>query len=602
MDFRILGPLEIADNGRVLQLGTGRQLALVALLLVHRNEVVSGDRIVEQLWGESSPPTAGKIVRNSVSLLRKELGDRLVTRSPGYLLRVDPGELDAERLERAVADGGLETLTQGLALWRGSPLAQFAYSDFARTEIARLEELHLTAIEARIDAELAQGEHARLVPELEALVRANPLRERLREQLMLALYRSGRQADALAEYQAARRTLHEELGLEPGPGLQGLERRILTQDDSLAAPSHTRVARRRRRGGLLIAAGAAALLAGAIAAGVIELTWAGARALEQVAPNSVGVVDPESNRIVAQIPVGASPTRLALTGDSAWVVNTEDDTLSRIDIAKRVVRRTIPLPGSPSGVAADDLGTWVVYLRSSSGSQYGAGAAGAAFVDPRFDDLKRTVALNRLFDYEDAVTLGAGAVWSVDSGTVTRLDPESGHIQAQISIGGAPSSSGVSTVGGIAVGENAVWAIASGGIARIDPATNRVVATIPISQGAAANSPSPTAVAVGPKAVWVTSRFVVIDTAAAHNSTPKPRPGILSRIDPATNSIVATIPVGLDPFGVTVGKDAVWVANRTGFTISRIDPETNGVVATIPVGNRPSGIAADDDAVWISVS
>jgi YVTN family beta-propeller protein len=335
---------------------------------------------------------------------------------------------------------------------------------------------------------------------------------------------------------------------------------------------------------------------------VVELTGEGAKGLARVEANSVGVIDPKTNRIVAQIPVGGSPTRLAVGGDSAWVVNSADSTLSRIDVPKRVHRRTIPLPGSASGVAADERGVWVVYLRSSSGSQAGAGAAGAAFVDPRFDDVKRTVSLNRLFDYEDAAALGAGSVWTVDSGTVTRLDPETGRIRAQIPIGGAPSSSGVSTVGGIAVGEGAVWAIGSAGIVRIDPATNRVVMTIPISQAAPANSPSPTAVAVGAGSVWVTSRFVVTDTIAAHNSTPKPKPGILSRIDPATNSIVATIPVGLDPFGVAVGEGGVWVANRTGFTISKVDPATNGVVATIPIGNRPSGVAAAESGILISVS
>src|SRR5437016_6249 len=126
MEFRILGPLEVADNGHVLSLGSGRQLALVGLLLVHRNEVVSTERLVDELWGESPPPTAGKIVRNYVSLLRKELGDRLVTKSPGYLLRVEPGELDAERLEHAVEDGKIEQLNAALTLWRGTPLTQLA--------------------------------------------------------------------------------------------------------------------------------------------------------------------------------------------------------------------------------------------------------------------------------------------------------------------------------------------------------------------------------------------------------------------------------------------------------------------------------------------
>jgi DNA-binding SARP family transcriptional activator len=176
MEFRILGPLEISDNGHTLALGGGRQFALVALLLVHRNKVVPTDQIVEELWQGSPPPTAPKVVRNTVSLLRKELGDRLVTRSPGYMLQVEPGELDSGRLEQAIVDGRPETLAGALALWRGPPLAQVAYYDFARAEIDRLDELHLSAIETRIDADLEHGRHAAVAQELEALTRAYPLR------------------------------------------------------------------------------------------------------------------------------------------------------------------------------------------------------------------------------------------------------------------------------------------------------------------------------------------------------------------------------------------------------------------------------------------
>src|SRR5262249_11756607 len=143
MEFKVLGPLEIADDGRVLQLGSGRQLALVALLLVHRNTVVPTERIVDELWGESPPATATKIVRNAISLRRKELGDRLVTRSPGYLLRVDPNELDADWFEQAIADGRPKA---ALALWRGAPLQEVAYYAFARAEAERLEDVHLAAI------------------------------------------------------------------------------------------------------------------------------------------------------------------------------------------------------------------------------------------------------------------------------------------------------------------------------------------------------------------------------------------------------------------------------------------------------------------------
>src|SRR5687768_5544501 len=179
MEFRVLGPLEVADEGRVLPLGSGRQLALFAFLLLHANEAVSVDRLVDELWGDSPPSTAPKIVRNSVSLLRRELGDRLESRPPGYLLRVQEGELDSDVLERAVESGELEELTAALGRWRGSPLSQLAYESFAQSEITRLEELRLSAVEARIEAELELGRHGNVVGELERLLRQHPLRERL---------------------------------------------------------------------------------------------------------------------------------------------------------------------------------------------------------------------------------------------------------------------------------------------------------------------------------------------------------------------------------------------------------------------------------------
>src|SRR5262245_11015092 len=194
---------------------------------------------MEELWGEQPPDTAVKALRVYVSQLRKTLGHDLVETHPsGYSVKLAPGELDADRFEELVrrARGLLvagepaeaeQVLAEALALWRGPPLAEFRYEAFARDEIARLEELHLVALEQRLEAELALGRHVEAVPELEALVREHPLRERLRELLMLALYRSGRQADALAAYQDARSTLVEELGLDPGESLQRLEQAIL---------------------------------------------------------------------------------------------------------------------------------------------------------------------------------------------------------------------------------------------------------------------------------------------------------------------------------------------------------------------------------------
>jgi DNA-binding SARP family transcriptional activator len=241
-DFRVLGPLEaVCEDGRQLSLGGPKQRALLALLLLHANEVVSTGKLVDELWGERPPPTATASLQNNVAALRKLLGSEvLVTRAPGYVLNVEPGQLDAEVFERRVEEARAldpepraAALRAALALWRGPPLAEFTLEAFAEPEVRRLEELQLGAIEDRIEADLESGRAAELVAEVEALVARNPLRERLRGQLMLALYRSGRQADALAEFQNARRLFVEELGIDPGPELQSLHQAILRQEARL---------------------------------------------------------------------------------------------------------------------------------------------------------------------------------------------------------------------------------------------------------------------------------------------------------------------------------------------------------------------------------
>lgn len=238
-EFRILGPVEVvAEDGEPLPLGGQKQRAVLAALLLRANELVSTDFLVDAVWGEQPPRTATPSLQNAISGLRKVLGaDALLTRGRGYVLAVDPETLDLarfERLVRAARDAEpaerSAILREALALWRGDALADLAGETFAAGEARRLEELRLAAFEQLADAELASGRAAELVPELEALVARHPLRERLRAQLMLALYATGRQADALAAYQDARRLLVEELGLEPGPQLQELHARILRRE------------------------------------------------------------------------------------------------------------------------------------------------------------------------------------------------------------------------------------------------------------------------------------------------------------------------------------------------------------------------------------
>jgi DNA-binding SARP family transcriptional activator/tetratricopeptide (TPR) repeat protein len=244
VEFRLLGPLEALVDGAPVRLGPPQQRALLALLLLNANEVVSRDRIVDELWGERPPATAVKLVQVYVSALRKVLEPEvLVTRAPGYLLQVEPDAVDLDRFRRHLDEGGAALgagapaaaanhFRSALALWRGPALADFAFAPFAQAQIGRLDELRLEALSDRIEADLELG-RSDVVGELEALIAEHPLRERLRGQLMLALYRSGRQADALAAYQDARRALVDELGIEPGRELRQLEQAILRQAPEL---------------------------------------------------------------------------------------------------------------------------------------------------------------------------------------------------------------------------------------------------------------------------------------------------------------------------------------------------------------------------------
>jgi DNA-binding SARP family transcriptional activator len=272
MDFRILGSLEVWDGERQLELGGPKRRAVLAYLLLHANEVVGVDRLVDQLWGEKAPRNAAAALHSHVSRLRKELGpDLIATRAWGYVLRSEPGALDLERFQRFVGEGEnlparerAAKLRQALALWRGAPLEDLAGEPALQADIGELEELRLAVLESRIDADLEAGQHNGIIGELETLIAEHPLRERLRGQLILALYRSGRQAEALEVYRETRRVLAEELGLEPSPELRELERAILQHDPGLrpalpaTAPvteSGVRPGRRRR-----LYIGAAALI------------------------------------------------------------------------------------------------------------------------------------------------------------------------------------------------------------------------------------------------------------------------------------------------------------------------------------------------------
>jgi DNA-binding SARP family transcriptional activator len=270
-EFRLLGPLEARVEGRPIALGGLRQRTLLVLLLLRANESVSRDRLIDDLWGSEPPATAANALAALVARLRRLLpADLLRTTQGGYELSIEPEALDLHQFERLVEEGSsalagaepnraAELLRSALALWRGPPLADFTYEAFAQPAITRLEELRLAALESRIEADLTLGRHIDLVPELQSLLLEHPLRERLRGQLMLALYGSGRQAEALETYRDGRRIFVEELGIEPGPALQELEAAILRQDPDLGGPE-TAATRQPAARAILVAADSAEIL------------------------------------------------------------------------------------------------------------------------------------------------------------------------------------------------------------------------------------------------------------------------------------------------------------------------------------------------------
>ncbi len=593
MEFRILGPLAVADGEREVALGGAKQRSLLAVLLLRRNQLVSSDRLVDELWGERPPATALKTVQVYVSQLRKLLGSsRIETHGHGYVLRLVAGELDVERVEELVARSREErtraataTLEQALALFRGEPLQDLAYEPWAQPEIARLQELRLVVLGLRLEAELALGHHARVVPELERLVREHPEREWLRAQLMLALYRSGRQAEALDVYREGRRLLDEQLGLAPGPELRQLEQRVLRHDPSLAPPAAPlRERARRRRGLVLVLAGAALLLAAAVGAAVVELTrgagggGGGGAALEAVAPDGVGILDPTSSRLVGRVPIPGGPSLVAGSGNVVWVASDASRTISSIEAGEPAPTHVVAPNAVPNALAAADDAVWVLdgSRRELVRIDAAYGAVTRRIVLPRAPPSPATNRRPSSF----SVAVGAGALWVTDGSTrLLRIDPREGRPVRADDLR-APLDD-------VAVGEGAVWAISgqAATVFHVDGGGS-VRNRIRIATRTGASAPFPLAVAVGEGSVWVLD---------GNTQT-------VTRIDARLGGVTATIALGIgaNPNEIAVGAGAVWVANGGNGTLARIDPRTN-VETVIPIGGSPAGVAVAAGRVWVAV-
>src|ERR687891_612034 len=370
MEFRILGPVEVRDDGRLVRLGGGKQRAVLALLLLNANRVVASERMIELLWGERPPATAATALHGHISSLRKALGpDVIATRPPGYVLETAIGELDLERFEWLQAEGrdalergdpgrAAERLRAALGLWRGEALSDIGFEPFVQTEAARLEGLRLDAVQDRIEADLTAGRGTELVGELERLVAAEPLRERFWAQLMLALYRSGRQAEALDAYRRARQTLVSQLAIEPGPELREFERRILAQDPTLGARRRVPTPLRRSANVRL-----ALVLMALAAIGVIVTTLlllGGDPGRTAVPADSVAIIDLRRNAVVGAIPVLQDPGPIAAGAGLVWAVSLDSQSVSRIDPQARRLLGTKGVGEVPGNVAGAAGEVWVL--------------------------------------------------------------------------------------------------------------------------------------------------------------------------------------------------------------------------------------------------
>ena len=591
VEFRVLGPLEVVRDGEPVAIGGLRRRAVLAMLVLEAGRVVSVDRLVDGVWGEEPPDTAVTALHGHVSHLRRALGDRLVTRAPGYVLEVEPDAVDAHRfealLERAraataagdAAQAG-RLLDEALALWRGAPLADLIDAPFAATALPRLEELGLSAREERIESELASGRAEELIPQLKALVAEHPLRERPRGQLMLALYRAGREAEALESYDAFRRTLSAELGIEPGEPLRRLHESILHRAPELGGPPprpprrDAEPERRRRRGPLL----AAAVGVIAIAAVLVAISIGGddaARGSVELRGSGVVRVDPDSLDVVTAVPLDGTPTSLTAAGDRAWVVDADGQTVSEVSARGRRAR-TFATGAVPTDVAAGDGALWVTEGRQGATQTLTPVTRTLAHLDARSNAVRGRTVLPASRGTVSAIptdrlALSRAAVWAIaGDGSVVQVDPRSEEVVRVLPF---PALAVTAT-------PDRAWILTAD--RTLLPVAERGSATgIPIDVPGS----DVASIAAGEGGVWVTD----------------PTFGTVTRVDPAGPGAGRPFRVGAGIGPVAVGAGAVWVVDGPRRRLVRLDPSSGAISGEVALRGIPRDVAVSDDGVWVSV-
>ena len=605
LTFGVLGPLEVHAGPEEIVVPGPRLRTLLALLLVEPGRVVATRQLSAALWGRDAPAVSVKTVQTYMSRLRRSLegdatGVTIVARSPGYRLQVDPDAVDAVRFARLARAGrsaldakrpdeAVESLRAALALWRGDAYAEFTEQLTLRVEADRLEELRRIVYEDFVDAVLETGAGPELVPELEKVLAADGQRERGWGQLMVALYRAGRQAEALATFRRARSALIDGLGVEPSTQLRDLHARVLAQDPGLHGrarrnlqdeptpgemrpiersegqpprneppPDQGTARRRPARRRLAFGAG----LAAALLAGAVVVATRGAHSTETrlsaIPANSVGVLGQDGS-ILGSTPVGTDPTGVAYGGGMLWVANHNDATVYAVDPASREVVQRIQVGGFPEALTTTAHDVWVT--NSETGTVSRINIAARRLVD--------TIAVGTR---PDAIASGTSGVWVANTGanTIERIDPDSGRAGKLIDVGDGPDA--------IAVDGTTIWVAngRDGTLSRIDSRTGAAVAApLPVGSG-------PRSIVMNSQTIWIANEF-------SRNVT---------RIDRHTGR-THTIAVGDGPQSIASVGSTLWVSNRFDGTLSRIDERTERVT-TVPVGSSPRGLAVVDNHVWVA--
>lgn len=576
MRITVLGPFAVVHEEGAVTVPKGNERALVALLALHAGRPLPADTIVESLWGEDAPTSARDMVRVYVARARTRLGGSIEHDASGYALLVDEEDVDALLFEHLREQGGrklgggsedeaVALLRQAIDLWRGEALQEFRDFPFAREAIPRLEEARLAATEDLCDAELAFGHAAQLVPLLERLVEENPYRERLRGQLMLALYRDGRQAEALAHYRDGRRRLVEEIGIEPGPKLRDLERSILQHDPILDGPAHPKhggstpaVQAKRKRRTRLAALATVGLVAGlGVALSVFEMTRGSATV--RVVPNSLAVVDGSSGRLEASVRLPGVPVDVATDTRDIWVALGEPHEIAKIRRRTRTVAK-IPVAGVPRRIVRVPGGLWIDSSYSGAITR----------LDVFSGSVGRPI---RLFPpTRISFAWGRHGLWAAGSpgGEAVELDPRTARVRRRIRDLDSPSA--------IATDPRGEW-FASANRAEVQHVLGGTSHRIPIGS-------SPVDVAVGLGAAWAVT----------------PADGKLWRIDPRRNDVVAIVGVPADPESVVVADGSVWVGSRQPGVLTRVDPTTNRVVSSLVLGRPIDALTSSGRKLWVVVA